>query len=379
MTKLTKLQKGLLGTVALGFFSVGTSFAQTAAETPVDNTFTLNYEVNGAEQPEINNNGTPTRFLVDRLIDLTVENVGGNTTVVSGQTNAETTFTLTNDGNGTQAYFLDVFNGVITTDDFNPSNGTPIITYVQGGVTVTFDPTDTSTFPILAPDATIQITVNQNIGTGLADGAEGQIILRADTLDSTSFTEETADVDGNDLLASENVLADEQSIPTLESAPGVLVDGDDAGDDAAIGTYIVAAANVTGVKTVSIFSEDGTGCGTIAATLPATTNTEYSVPGACVEYRITVTNNDTREATAISIGDTLPAELDLVTAELRGPTSFTGGTLAFPTIPVAGFLVCNATNCEVNLTGASLPADDGVTPDNNNSPTGVVVIRALLK
>ena len=99
-----QLKKGLLGTVALGLLYSGTAAAQlTPADTPVQNTFTLNYAVNGADQPEIDNLADPTTFRVDRLIDLTVENIEGQTTVVPGETDADTIFTVTNDGNGDQA------------------------------------------------------------------------------------------------------------------------------------------------------------------------------------------------------------------------------------------------------------------------------------
>ena len=107
MTKLTNFKKGLLGTVAIAVLSTGTAFADgTAAGSLVSNIFTLDYDVNGAEQPQINNNSNPTDFLVDRLIDLTVTGTATPVSVAPGQENAITTFTLTNDGNGTQAYDL---------------------------------------------------------------------------------------------------------------------------------------------------------------------------------------------------------------------------------------------------------------------------------
>ena len=369
MTKLTTLKKGLLGTVALGLFSAGTAAAQTAAETAVDNTFTLNYEVNGAGQPEINNNAAPTRFLVDRLIDLTVESVGGSTIVVEGQQNAVTNFTLTNDGNGTQAYDLSVVN-TVSGDNFDPATAAPVeIRYtLSDGTVVIFDAADTSTYPVLGPDESISIEVLQNIPAGQADGNTGDIILVADTLDSTTFVEETADTDGNDLLTSENVLADGTS--TSEEAA-------EQGDDSATGTYIIAAAQVEGEKTVGIISQDGSNCTNLSA---AVDTDAYSVPGACVEYRIRVTNNDTRETTSIDVSDTLPAELNFVTAAIATGGDFTGGTLNAPTVADTTVgLDCTGGACVVTFTGAGLPADDGVVPDNNNSPEGFIVIRALLK
>jgi len=383
MTKLTKFKKGLVGTAALGFLMTGTAFAAgTDAETPVDNTFTLNYEVNGAEQPEINNNANPTRFLVDRLIDLTVENIEGPTTVVSGESNADTIFTVTNDGNGDQAYELTVQNAVAG-DDFDPTGTTTLTYYISDGdnnfepggddgAAIAYDPANP---PVLGPDEEIIVVVERNIPASLDDADTGDVILVANTLDATAPFAEVEDdsvtnvgAAGNDLLVSENVLNDGTST-------GEEVAND--GADSAVGVYIVAAANVDGEKTVSIFSEDGTGCATIPGT-PA--SDAYSIPGACVEYRIRVTNNDTRPATAIDVSDTLPDELNFVAAALETGGDFTGGTLNAPTVtdPAAG-LDCTSGACVITLTGATLPADDGVAPDNNNSPEGVIIIRALLK
>lgn len=370
MTNLTNLKKGLMGTVALGLLSAGTAFADgTAAETSVDNTFTLTYDINGAEQPPINNNDAPTVFLVDRMIDLTVENIGAATEVVPGQEDAVTTFTLTNNGNGTQAYDLSVFN-TVTGDNFNTSSSTPLeIRYTTSdGTVVNYDPSDNTTFPVLDADETITITVLQDIPLTQDDGFTGDIILIADTLDSTTFAPETADTDGNDLLVSENVLADGSSTPQ---------ENVEEGDDSATGTYVIVSPDVTGVKTVSIFSEDGSNCDTI----PGTAETDaYSIPGACVEYRITVTNNDTRATTSIDVSDILPDELNFVAAAIAAGGDFTGGTLNVPSVTDTDVgLDCTSGACVVEFNGAGLPADDGVDPDNGNSPEGVIIIRALLK
>lgn len=399
MTKLINLKKGLLGTVAVAVLSAGTAFADgTAAGTPVNNTFTLNYEVNGAGQPVITNAGTPTTFLVDRVVDLTVTNTSGQVSVAPGQENVSTVFTLSNDGNGTQAYDLDLFTagglgsviGATTgpDDDFDPlapSNGI-VISYVPvgGGAAVTFDPADTSTYPVLDADDSITITVTQNIptladNTAVVDDALANVVLVANTLNEpgvasplVAFADVTADSNGNDLLASENILIDADG-PAAQTVDGVTPDG----AHSAIGTYIVASADVTGEKTVSVITQNGTNCTDFSA---APNSNAYSIPGACVEYRITVTNNDTRAATAIAISDTLPAELNFVAAQVETSGDFTGGVLTVPTItPPATSLDCTGNACVVSFTGATLPADDGVTPDNNNSPEGVIVIRALLK
>lgn len=381
MKKLTKLKKGLLGTAAIAVLSSGTAMAQlTPADTPVQNTFTLNYAVNGADQPEIDNTGDPTTFRVDRLIDLTVENIEGQTTVASGEEDADTIFTVTNDGNGDQAYELTVQN-TVGGDDFDPTGSTTLTYYISDGdnnfepggddgAPFTYDPANP---PVLGPDDEIIVVVERDIPTGETDGNTGDVILVANTLDPTTPFAETEDdsvtnqgATGNDLLVSENVLADGTST-------GEEVAND--GAESAVGTYIIAEADVTGVKTVSIFSEDGTGCDTIPGSPEAD---PYSIPGACVEYRITVTNNDTRDATAIDVTDILPSDLVFIAAAIETGGDFTGGS--FSTIPSLN-TDCDdsATACTVTFDGATLPGDDGVVPDNNNSPEGVVIIRALLK
>ena len=102
---------------AAGAFAIasanGAMAAGTAAETNVQNTFSLNYSVDGTPQPTIDTgpggSNTPTEFTVDRKVDLTVA-TNGNETVAPGETGAELTFTLTNTGNDTQAYDLSLIN-----------------------------------------------------------------------------------------------------------------------------------------------------------------------------------------------------------------------------------------------------------------------------
>lgn len=385
MTKLNNLRKGLLGTVAVGVLSTGTAFAQlTPAETSVENTFTLNYAVNGASQPEIDNDDAPTTFIVDRLIDLTVESIEGTTTVAPGQVDADSIFTVTNDGNGTQAYQLTVQNAV-GSDDFDPTGSTTLTYYISDGDN-DFEPGgddgaattyDSNNPPVLPADAEIIVVVERNIPTlaanaAVVDGSDANVILVANTLNSTSPFAEVVDdsttnvgAAGNDLLVSENVLLDGTS--TGE-------EGLEDGADSAIGTYVVADADVSGVKTVSIFSEDGSNCDSFTASPEANA---YSIPGACVEYRITVTNDDTRDATGINVTDILPDELEFVAAAVATGGDFTGGG-TFSTLPTDG-QDCSASvgACTVTYSGASLPGDDGTTADN--SPEGVIIIRALLQ
>jgi len=364
MNKTKIISKALLGATALTVFSAGTAHAQlTPAGTNVQNTFTLDYRVSGVDQPQIDTTATPTEFTVDRLIDLTVTS-NGDTTVAPGAVDQELVFSLTNDGNDTQAFSLAIVEE--TTDDFDtndPVSATPVIVYYiddgdglyepgvgagLDGAPITYDPLNP---PVLDPDDQIWVVVTQDVDSGEVDATQADISLVADTLDSTSpFAPVVGDGDGNSLTgAAENVLADGSSTGNEVA---------NAGDDSATGSYVVAAADVAASKAVTVHTEDGTNCTTIPG-VPVAGG--YSVPGACVEYVITVDNTGSQDATDIIINDVLANELRFAAATFGG--DFTGGSFNSPGA------------CVVNLTGVTLPAP--VTPAVIT--TGTVTIRAYVK
>lgn len=378
MTKTTIL-KGLLGATALTVFTAGSAHAQlTPAGTNVQNTFTLTYDVGGVTQPVIDTsdpadpNG-PTEFTVDRLIDLTVTSNGDNT-VAPGSTDEELVFSVTNDGNDTQAYALSVVEeGGDDFDTDDPAGATPVLVYyiddgdgvyepgAGDGVATTYDPANP---PELGPDEVLWVVVTQDIPVGSTDDTTAELTLVADTLEPAASPNAgdpvTGDGDGNTLTgAAENVLAD---------GSGTSNEVANAGDHSATGAYIVAAADVNASKAVTIHSEDGTGC----TVIPGSATGGYSIPGACVEYVITVENSGSAGATDIVINDVLADELDFAGAVFGG--DFTGGSFSSPALPAAN-TDCTGGACVINLTGASLPAP--VAPAV--STTGTVTIRAFVK
>ena len=372
--------KGLLGATALTVFTAGNAYAQlTPAGTNVQNTFTLTYDVGGVAQPPIDTsdpsdpNG-PTEFTVDRLIDLTVASQGDNT-VAPGATDEELVFSVTNDGNDTQAYALSVIEeggDDIDTDD--PAGAAPVLVYyiddgdgvyepgAGDGAPITYDPANP---PELGPDEVLWVVVTQDIPVSAVDGNTADVSLVADTLEPSTSPNAgnpvVADSDGTNELtgAAENVLAD---------GSGTSNEVANAGDHSDTATFIVASANVNAVKTVTIHSEDGTGCSVI----PGTATGGYSIPGACVEYIITVENTGSSAASDIVINDVLADELDFAGAVFGG--DFTGGSFASPALPAAN-TDCTSGACVINLTGANLPAP--VAPAV--STTGTVTIRAFVK
>lgn len=378
-----KFLNGIVAASAITVLSVGAaSAAGTAAGTSVSNTFTLDYSVGGVDQPTIDTGAgptpTPTLFTVDRLVDLTVVSTG-NTTVAPGAQDEELTFTLTNTGNDTQGYTFTLFNEDEAGAPATEFDATGLeITYYVGtsatGTAMTYTPgSGLSTIDVPA-DGQIFVVVSGDIPTTggaptMSDGDVADITLVANTVEpgaaGTATAEVTADVDGNNAItgAAENVLAD---------GTGTARDLANQGDHSATATYIVASADLAASKTVGIISEDGSGCAAaITFPRPAFTTTEYSVPGACIEYRITAQNTGSgaaADATDLEIVDVLPADLSFVQAAQNG---FTGGIFNTP----GSGQDCTGGACTVELTsvGAGTPA--GLA----NSSTGVIVIRALLK
>jgi len=126
---------GITATVLL--FTQHALAAGTTAGTDVDNLATVNYDVGGNAQTEIESsptgnaipgaNGTPTAFEVDNRVDFTVAQVGAaHTPVFPGETDAFVEFTLTNDGNSPMDFRMDALqlgsgdgavNLLVDTDD----------------------------------------------------------------------------------------------------------------------------------------------------------------------------------------------------------------------------------------------------------------------
>ena len=95
---------------------------------------------------------------------------------------------------------------------------------------------------------------------------------------------------------------------------------------------------------------------------PVLAGDQFAVPGACIEYLITVANDAGAAvaATDIDIDDLLPDEIAFLDAVSAGFT--TAGTLTEPA------LTCTS-SCQVSLTGASLDPGD----------TGTITIRATVR
>jgi uncharacterized repeat protein (TIGR01451 family) len=278
------------------------SAAGTVAGTTISNQATVSYEVGGVAQTPVN---SPTvQFLVDNRIDLTVAEVSTTTTQTSpGLTNQITAFTVTNTGNAPQGFVLSAANMASgTASPFAP--GTPdnqdvanVRVFVDSGATGTpnvYDATDTAVnIATLAPDAVVRVFVLADVPVAATNGqfANVQLTAVAATNNTTTPVAESAGADDPNVVQ--------------------IVFGDDPlnadATESAVDQYEIRSAALAVTKTASVISDPFNG----------TTADRKAIPGAVVEYTITVTNSSTTTAaTAVNLEDQIPANTVFVPGSL---------------------------------------------------------------
>ena len=291
--------------------------AGTAAGVTISNQARVDYEVATVPQEFIlsdpNGNSVSggasgaqtTDFLVDNRVDFTLVETGliGATPVNPGQADAVTTFLLTNTGNETQDYDLaaanlpngtDV-NGNIDTDDM--SN---LRTFADTNGSGDFNAGDLAFVDELAADASILVFIVADASTSLADGDVGNVELTATTHDSGTVG------------TLDPLTTDDAGIPDSATTVEVVFADDGAGSvgdglETARDGYIVSSAALTITKTSQVISD------------PFNLGVNpKAIPGATVEYTITVQNNGAVDADQVSITDVLDANLTLLLGQYAG-------------------------------------------------------------
>ena len=391
-SKITKLMAGagLLAALPAGqAWAVG-----TASGTDVNNTFTLQYRVNGTGTPvTLANPGDGSHeanFKVDRMVDVLVEVQGTETKGGGIGDTVVHVFDVTNQGNATQAYGLTLANtsdNPATVESFN-------VLVANSTFEVTYNPDDPNptwvTYALgdatndIAPDVRMQIRVTTTIPAGLSLNDQAEFAISANTLETAA--------DGNgDVTQSAGPNADGTVETVLRDAAGD-VGGTGVTDAAEDGSHtdkaivqVNAAADISATKSVALLNPDTTDatCAAIPATAtPVATASAFYAPGACVEYTITVTNSGGSPATDIQIDDTLDADLVFISAttDITGG-NFTGTNGKRPTAAgpcstaAAGVIDANnppaTVDCEIIMVEGTLPGNGG-----SGSVSAVLKIRA---
>ncbi|MFM9976947.1 MAG: hypothetical protein ACKVOP_02725 [Sphingomonadaceae bacterium] len=276
--------------------------AGTLAGTTITNTAEATY-TSGASTVTVPSNQVD--LLVDEVLNVTVASVDpGDVIVQPGGTNQILTFTVTNTGNGSEAFTLAPVNA-IGGDAFDPTT-TSLVLDTNGngvydaGVDIVYSAG--SNDPVLAPDASVRVFVLSTVPAGATDGQRGQ----------------------TDLTATAN---------TGSGAPGTSFAGaGQGGGDAVVGTttgagrddgfYIVNAATISFVKSATVLDPFG---GTKV------------VPGAVVTYTLVATISGSGSLTNVAAGDPIPAN----TTYVPGTITLQGTGLSDATDADAGEIAAN--------------------------------------
>ena len=344
----TSHKLGAASLTALAAFSATPALAQqTPANTTVRNEVSVSYNVGGTPQTAVE---AFDEFVVDRKVDLTVEEVGNSATIVqNGDLAQVTTFQVQNLSNDTIDLALTVQQQVggaaafVGTDTFDvlDTATNPIRIFVAPGSGAAFaDAVEVDFIDEIDPDEIYTIFVVADIPTGLVNDEVATISLTAN-----AFSGGTAGL-GTELETS---ATNDPAVVDTVLADGDSGFGDDAGEFdgafAARDDYRVIAADVSVAKSSRVIDD---GVGTAGAG-----SVEFYVPGATVEYCIAVSNAaGAATASGISVSDSLPANVTFVTNSIvvNGTTDASG---VCQNDGVAG----TATNSNYDATGREVSAD----------------------
>jgi len=319
--KTVRLTGALLAGVVLSLFSAN-SFALTASGTTISNLATVSYKVGGVTQPNIGSSstgntsgaGTSTDFKVDtKLLISVTANDTADVAVNPNQSGAVLSFTVTNNGNDTQGVTFTTIQeasgalgstagaGFTGTDNFDPTGPTVFVANGHGGAYVSA--TDTaSSIPQLAPGASVVVYIVSTIPNTRVDGDVAVEALVAQvatkgasaTYGTAPGANITTDDSGNAWVAgSVQLLFADAASTQGDSGTDASHDGKSSVRD----VYIVKSAKLTITKTVTVLSD------------PTGDAIKHAIPGAVVQYTITIANavSATTQATNIGLTDALPA------------------------------------------------------------------------
>jgi uncharacterized repeat protein (TIGR01451 family) len=315
---LTPFRRAGLACVALGAIAVSQQAyaVGTAAELEIDNRATVNYQVGGVAQdliessPDGNstpglNAGADTTFVVDRMVDFTVEEVGNSeTTVTAGAANVVTTFRIINTGNGTQGFNLAPTHtgGTLFThaDQFDMDN---LETRVSVGACAAGPPVAPAYNPVndsaqhvatLGDDECAYVFIVADTPVGAVNGRASNVRLTAIAREATTL----------------NAISEVGGAEQAMTAEIVFADAGEDNTEFAEDQYYVQTAALSVAKTSVVISDPLNG-----TTLPR------AIPDAVVEYGITLTNTGAADAEVVTITDSIPANTTFENNTYAGNTN----------------------------------------------------------
>ena len=292
----------------------GPAFAAgTPADTPIENTVTVQYEVGGvAQDPET----AEDDVVVDRKVNLSVTEKGGAaTSVVPGEDGAITVFTLVNTSNDALDFALDADNQAGGSaahggnDNFNTEGA--FLIYEDTDKDGQIDASGPGASPIthldaVAADEIVDLLVVADIPSGQDSGDIATVSLTA-----------TAREDNNAATLGGTLT---QATTNTTGVDTIFADNDRDASESDIDDYEVDTADLQVTKSSRVVDSAVAG-----------DNSGTYLPGSTIEYCILVENNSaTVDATGVSISDNISA---LPITFVNQPVS---GTAGDPSVAVGG-------------------------------------------
>lgn len=251
-----------------------------SAGTLIQNTASATY-TSGTASGTVNSNTVTVK--VDELLDVAVAGLTTNP-VSTGSTSAVLAYSITNTGNGPEAYKVTV-NPAVAGNNFDATVQTVAIdvngngTY-ESGVDTTL--TSGSATAAIAADGSLKLVVVVSLPAGATDGQTSKVQLTAEAVTGTG--------------APGTVIAG------AGQGGGDAVVGASGGTSSALDSIIASLATVSLNKVASIVDPFG-------GTQP--------VPGAVVTYILTASVSGTGSADSLHIADVIPAGTTYQTGTLK--------------------------------------------------------------
>lgn len=324
----------LIGSFGLAMGSSAVFAGGTTAGTQIQNTATVTYSTTSGGST-ISATATSNTITVQELILSTLTNLeSGDVAVTTPETTAAMKFRLTNNGNGNEAFLLNT-SQPSSGDDFDVTLTNIYVDDGDGVLNTALDTIyDPSNPPVIAPDDDIVFWVTADVPGSLGDGDQAEIRLSA---------------------LSKTFSDDGQNNPTI----GAVVTGSgDSSTDAVSGenleqvsnNFVVSNLDVQITKTSSVNDGLGSGSGT------------QPIPGAEVDYTITVSVTGSGTAFGVEVVDPLPSEL-----RLENYTDASGGIIMVNGSPRTGSasdsdgVVYDVSSNEITVTVGDISAGDADT------------------
>jgi uncharacterized repeat protein (TIGR01451 family) len=294
----------LTSAAALSAWTGAAQAAGTTAGTSIANTASVTYTVGGSTQTAQSNTAT---FLVDRKVNLTVTEVGGTATSTAiGAVDQVTTFQVTNLTNAAQDFILTgdqagVVIALLGADNFDVTN---MRIFVDSNGNGTYDAgVDTASFiDELAPDTSATVFIVANIPN--TAGASVAIV----SLVAQAAAGGQAGTQGAALAATSLLTADSPTTVDIvfADAAGALNDPARDGKGRAYDSYKISTAAISMTKTATVISDP----------LNLGINPK-AIPGATIEYCLTVSNAGPGTGTGVVLADAVPAGTTYISNSLN--------------------------------------------------------------